>query len=266
MIEIEQRQVIVKPVVRSKFHNISSHAGTGTSFDGAQMDLATGYYNTGLSKEEELHYCEELGLPKGTLAKTNGAFWGSVLNLRVPNDKQYIFNIGTIMDEIKFRAFINRGNVAKNETELKLKPRAEFVVIDPESVAKVEEIEINAKMEAQDALRELTLDEKKGYLKLYGKRGLNDVSDRIINTTLFKEVDANPKKFLTFYNNPDIALMISIEEMIEAGVLVKKGSFYNYQNEVIGNSIDAVISFFKDLKNQSIKISADAIVKKAKGK
>lgn len=170
------------------------------------------------------------------------------------------------MDEIKLKALLENDKVAKNELELKLSPRAEFYVVDPESVAKVEEIEINFKMEAMDALRKLTIEDKKGYLKLYGKRGADDASDTFVSTSLFKEVDKDPKKFMDFFSNPDIALRISIEEMIEAGVLKKNGNYYNYQNEVIGNSVDAVISFFKDLKNQSIKINAESVVKKAKGK
>jgi hypothetical protein len=263
--KIETRQVIIKPVTRAKFGKISAHSGTGTSFEGAQMDSATGYYKTGLSKEEEKFFEEELALPKGTLAKTNGAFWGSCLNLRIPNDKQYIFNIGTIMDEIKFRALTNRGNVAKNEILLKSTPMAEFYVVDEEAKAKVEELEIDYKLECYDAYKELSLDERKGYLKLFGGyRGLDTMSEKVVNTSLFKEIEKNPAKFMSFVKNPDVKLMIDIEEMIEAGVLVKKGSFYTYQNETIGNSVDAVVAFFKDLRNQSIKLSADAIVKKNK--
>ena len=265
--QVVQRQVILKPVKRMKFHNISAHSGTGTAFEGAQMDSATGYYKTGLSKEEEKAFEEELALPKGTLAKTNAAFWGSCLNLRIPNDKDFRFNVGTLMDEIKLRALINRGNVAKNELLLKLTPMAEFYVEDNEAKAKVEELEINHELEAYGAYQDLSLDEKKGYLKLYGGyRGLNSVSEKVINTSLFKEVKKDPIKFMSFVKNPDIKLMIDIEEYIESGILVKKGSFYTYQNETIGNSITAVIEFFKDLKNQSVKITADQIVKKQKSK
>ncbi len=97
---------------------------------------------------------------------------------------------------------------------------------------------------------------------MYGKRGLDAVSDAFVNTQLFKEVDLNPQKFLGFVSNPDIKLRISIEEMIESGVLTKKGHYYNFQNEVIGNSVESVIDFFRDLKNQSIKIAAESESKK----
>jgi len=47
--KVDVRQVVIKPVKRIKFDKISAHSGTGTSFEGAQMDSATGYYKTGLS-------------------------------------------------------------------------------------------------------------------------------------------------------------------------------------------------------------------------
>jgi hypothetical protein len=52
--------------------------------------------------------------------------------------------------------------------------------------------------------------------------------------------------------------------MIDAGALVKKGNYYTFQNETIGNSVEAVIAFFKDLRNQSAKIAADTVVKQNK--
>ena len=41
--------------------------------------------------------------------------------------------------------------------------------------------------------------------------------------------------------------------MLEAGTLKRKNSFYSFGEEVIGNSIESLISYFKDPKNQSIK-------------
>jgi len=260
--EVKQRSVIIKPVKKIKFSGVTHHTGTGTSIEGAQLSKQG--YKTGLTKKEEEQYCEELGLPKGTLSKNNGDFWGSCLNLRLTHDKPYTFIIETLMDEIKLKALLNNSRIAENELKLREMPMAEFYVEDAEARAKIEEVTINYKMEAIDALRELSSEDKKGYLRLYGKRGLDAVSDAFVNTQLFKEVDLNPQKFLGFVSNPDIKLRISIEEMIESGVLTKKGHYYNFQNEVIGNSVESVIDFFRDLKNQSIKIAAESESKKKK--
>lgn len=270
--EINKRTIVIKPVPRIKFSGQTHYSNTGTVIEGAQIGK-TGY-KTGLTKEEEKKYEIELGLPTGTLSKTvhattpkeNDLFWSGLLNLRLNNDtkKPTYFHVETLLDEIKLKCLLENSRIAKNEFELKKMPLAEFYVEDAEAKAKVEEVVINHKMEAIDALRDLTPEEKRGFLKLYGKRNLENNSDSFVNTNLFKEVDADPVRFLNFFNNPDIKLRISIEEMVEAGTLLKKGQYYFFENENIGNSVDAVVAFFKDLKNQSIKIAAQTATKNKK--
>lgn len=257
--EIKERTIIIKPISRNKFSGHSSYKGTGISFEGAQLSKA-GLYKTGLSKEEEVLFCEELGLPKGTLSKNNDVFWGSVLNIRIPQDKVYRFNVFTLMDEIRLRVLLNNDQIAENE--LKKTSITNFYVDDAQAKANVEEVENNDLMEATDKLRTLTTDEKRGYLKLYGKSGLDSVSESIVNTTLFKEVTKAPSKFIKLFDNPDVKIRIEIEEMIQAKTLKKSGNYYSFQNEVLGTSIESVIAYFKDIRNQSTKIHAVADSKK----
>ena len=263
MYTIEQREYTIVPVAREKFSGHSAYPNTGTSFEGAQLG-AEGY-KTGLSIAEEVEFCKELGLATGTLAKSNSTFWSTILNLRLSNDKSNTYRIGSLMDEIKYRVLCNMNRIAKDKGALAKNPRAEFYIEDVEAAAKEEEKILNVKMESMDAFRDLSSSEKKGYLKLYGRRGTNAMSDAFINTSLFNEIDKNPNKFLNFRQNPDISLRIDIEEMLEARTLVKKGTFYSFEDEVIGSSIDSVISFFKDPKRQSIKIAAKIATKEANG-
>ncbi len=257
--ETQVKQIIIKPVVKAKFSGISAHSNTKTSLEGAQ--LGRNGYKTGLSKEDEKYYEKELNKPSGFFGKDNKEFWASVLNLSLPNDKPYYFTVDSLMDEIKYKVILQHSAIANNELELAKNPTALFYIEDREAKAKVEEVFIDFKMDAQEAFSNLTTDEKKGYLKLYGKKGVEQLSDRIIKTELFKELDKDPKKFLDYTKDPDITLRISIEDMLEVGTLTKKGYYYNFNGEVIGESVDSVISFFKDLKNQSIKIAAENATK-----
>lgn len=259
---VETKQIVIKPVVKAKFAGISAHSNTKTALEGAQ--LGKGGYKTGLTREEEAHYEQALNKPKGFFSKDNTEFWSSVLNLSLPNDKAYYFVIDSLMDEIKYKVILQHSAIANNELELAKNPQALFYIEDKEAKAKIEEVAIDFLIEAQEAFMELTTDEKKGYLRLYGKKGVQELSDRIIKTELFKEVNKDPKKFLDLTRDTDVKLRISIEEMLESGVLTKRGSYYNFENEVIGNSVDAVVSFFKDLKNQSLKIAAENATNKIK--
>lgn len=266
MIEVHQRTVVIKPNKTPKFSGVSSFPNTGQSFETTQLSK-TGY-KTGLSKQEEEAFEIELGLPKGTLNKGNEAFWSQIPNLRLPNDKDTYFEVVTLMDEIKLRALLENSRIAKNQTLLKSNPNAEFYVQDLEAVAKETENKVSTKWEAIDALRSLSLEEKKGFLKLYGPqyRGLDSVSETYINGSLSEEVDKNPVRFLNFFKNPDIKIMISVENMLDAGTLTKNGQYYKFENEVIGNTIEQVIVFFKNPRNQSIKFAATEATKKPKSK
>lgn len=260
--EVQTKSIVIKPVVKAKFSGQSSYSNTRTSLEGAQ--LGKGGYKTGLTREEEVKFAEELNLPKGTLSKSNKEFWGSILNLSLPNDKPFYMTIDSLMDEIRYRVLLEHDAIANNELLLAKNPRAEFYIEDAEAKAKSEEIGINYKMEANEAFSKLTGEEKKGFLKLYGKKGVSNMSDIVVKTQLFKEVEVNPEKFISLVSNPDIKTRIEIEEMLEAGTLLKKGQYYQFEDEVIGNSIDAVIGFFKDYKNQSIKIAAKAATQSKK--
>ena len=267
--EVKARKIVIKPVKRAKFSGHSSLPGAGIGFEGAQ--IGKDGYKTGLTREEEATLCEELGLPKGTLSKNinnpyqpNDYFWGSILNTRFSREKDTEFVVDSLMDELKLKVLLLRNDFAANELELAKKPHAEFYIDDVEAKAKVEEVIINYKMDAFDAMRTLALEDKKGYLKIYGKRGLNDVSEAFVQSALFKEVDSNPKKFLELYNNPDIKIMMEIEDFMESGHLQKRGNFYVFQNETLGNSVESVISYFKDIRNQGTKIAVTQAINKTK--
>lgn len=263
MTEVAEKTIVIKPATKIKFSGVSSYTNTRTTIEGAQIGKG-GAYNTGLTREEEIHYEKELGLAPGTLNKHNGAFWGHVLDLSLPMDKAYTMTISSPMDELKLKVLLASDRVANNELELQKNPKAEFFIEDKEAKAKIEELAIDLNFTAMEAFQSLILDEKIGYLKLYGKTGVNDMSEKFIKTELYKEIVKDPKKFLDFTKNPDITLRIQIQDMLELGTLKRKGSYYNFEDEVIGPSIDSVVAFFKDIKNQSLKIAALSANKKTK--
>lgn len=264
--KVLEREVVIKPVVKQKFSGVSAYPRAHYVIEGAQLGKAG--YKTGLTQDEEREFEKALGLTEGTLNKNyvegKKSFWSDFMNLNLPLDKPFYFNVTTVLDELKLKVILQRTDIANNELELSRNPNAIFFIEDKEAKAKIEELSIDLAMTANEAFNELTIDEKKGYLKLYGKKGVETLSDRMIKTELYKEVNKDPKKFIAFTKNPDIELMIQIQDMLETGVLVKKNNYYNFENEVIGNSIDSVIAFFKDVKNQSVKIAANQTAKNKK--
>ena len=261
--EVVEKQYIIKPVVKNRFAGVSSHSKARVSIEGAQLGMSG--YKTGLTVAEQAEFEEALGLPARTLNKNNKEFWSTVLEMSLPRDKQYFFNVGSPMDALKFKVLSQRDDIAVSEMELPSKPNALFYIVDEEAKAKINEKKMNVEFEALEFIMEATAEEKKGFAKLFGKKGVEELSEKVIKTFLYEKAKESPDLFLTMTkNNPDMKTKILIAEMLENGILTKKGSFYNYQGEVVGNSIDAVISFLKDPKNQSISITAKQIVKNVK--
>ena len=147
------------------------------------------------------------------------------------------------------------------------RPDARCVAIfidDKEAKAQIEEKKIDLEFELMDKFNELSMSEKRGYLKLYGRTGVNDVSDKIVKTELWKEAQKDPKKFIAFTTDKDIQIRIDIQDMLETGVIFKKNNFYNFGQEVIGKDIDAVVAYFKDVNKQSVKLAAKAETERIK--
>lgn len=246
------KEYIIKPVVKAKFSGISSLPKTRTVFTGAQLDK-NGGYKTGLTVEEERTFEEELGLPKNTLNRKNADFWGQ-LEFRLNNDKPTTFLIASPMDEVKWRALIERNQIAKTELDISKNPLTSFYIEDKEAKAKVIEKQADLKLEALDIFSDMSSDERRGILKLYGLRGLEDISDRQIKAALFEKIEFDINKFLTLVKDKNLKTRIMIEDLLEKGMLTKKGQYYVYEGESLGSSLDAVVEFFNDPKNQSIKI------------
>jgi len=256
-------QIIIKPLSRPKFSGISSHSKTFTVITGAQLDQ-TGLYKTGLTKEDEAKYESDLNLPKGTLSKRNSDFWGT-LDIRLFNDKPTYFSIASPLDEIKYKVILQHSLIANNEMEILNNPMVGFYIEDLESKAKVEEIGLNLEFEAMQILMDSTIEDKRGLLKVYpNTKGVDTFSETMVKTELMKRVKENPKRFIELSQDPDLKVRILIEDLLNSGKLIKKGSFYNYEGEVIGSSIESAISYFKDLKNQSVKLVAEQDIKNSK--
>lgn len=259
---IETKQIKIKPVTKSKFSGISFHSKTSTVINGAQLDKS-GLYKTGLTQEEEKFYEEQLNLPKGNLNKRNEKFWGT-LDIRLFNDKPTYFTIASPLDELKYKVILEHNFIANNELELVKNPMAQFYIEDIEAKAKLQEKGIKRKFEAMKILMDLTIEEKRGFLKLYGVRGVDNVSETVVNANLYGEVEKDPDRFIDYAQDPDLKIKIMIENLLEQGMLKKKGAYYTYENETIGSSLDAAVEFFKDPKNQSVKIVMEQEAKNRK--
>lgn len=258
-LETEVKALVIKPIVRPKFSGVSSYSKTQTVFCGAELD-PNGLYKTGLTREEEKHYESVLNLAQGTLGKKS-PFWGD-LEIRINNDKPTRFTLSGYMDELKEKVIKAHSKIANSELHLAANPQAMFYIDDPEAKATLEAQKMDYELAALDAFTELLIEDKRSMLRLYGKSGIDNMSETMVKAELYKEVKKDPAYFVKILQNPKLMKTTALlQELIEKRIVNKKGAYYYNNEDLMGKSTDDAVSYLMDLKNQSIKIDLEKRVK-----
>lgn len=246
------KYLVIKPIVKPKFSGVSSYVKTQTVFCGAEMD-SNGLYKTGLTREEEKEYEKILNLAPGTLGRKS-EFWGN-LEIRVNNDKSTRFALSGPMDELREKVIMAHSKIANSELHLASTPNALFYIDDPEEKAKLESAKIDYELKALDEYTTLAIEDKRAMLRLYGHSGVDDMSETMIKTELYKEVKKDPMYFVKKLAKPqEMKNEALLKELIEKRIVTKKGAHYMYNEDTIGGSTDAALGYLADPKNQSIKL------------
>jgi hypothetical protein len=229
---------------------------------GAQLSN-TGLYKTGLSTEDEAYYEKELNLPKGTLSKRNADFWGD-MEVRLRNDKLTIFNIVNAYDELKFRMLQEHDWIANTEHDVPGNSTAKFYIYDPEAASKIEAAKMEFEFAAIEAFTVASIEEKRGLLRIFGKRGVDSMSETMVKAELYKEVKKDPKEFLRLIKSKDTPTRALLEALLEKEVIKKKGTYFYNGEDLLGSSTDEVVGYLSDLKNQAVKIALENKLKPSK--
>lgn len=255
--------MIIRPLIKTKFSGISSYARTQTIIQGAQLDK-TGLYKTGLTLDEETHYEKELNLPKGSLNKRS-PFWGD-LEIRLNNDKITIFSIVSPHDEIKHKVILAHGIIANTEYDVEKQANCKFFIYDPEAASKIEAGKIDFELEAIEMFTSLPIEERRNLLRVYGKRGVDDMSETMIKSELYKKMKENSKDFIELASKKETQVKGMIESMIEKGIIKKRGTYFYNGEDLLGSSTDEVVGYLTDIKNQAVKLALENKLKPKKVK
>ena len=97
-------------------------------------------------------------------------------------------------------------------------------------------------------------DTKNGRLtkcKLLGKY-MENAPDSDVEDYLYQVAEKNPDMVLELYTSGDIALKLLLIDAKKNGVILKKDGMYNYADNVLGATDDAVLLFFKTPSNKRV--------------
>ena len=209
----------------------------------------SGSIYTGLTPEDETKFEKALGLETGTLAK-GSPYWTNfcvkIGSRPMLLDDQYP------RQEMIIKFLSGHKRVA---TSLDLFDAGkDYLLINREAEA-IEQNKTNKlRREAIKEFDKLSLDQMRKCLRLFGVKSDN-MSNELVESTLFALVDKNPNKFFTkWIDNKSKETEFIIEEAIAKGVIRKEHTQYYYGTEMFADSIESAIAYLDSKKNQDLKL------------
>ena len=81
---------------------------------------------------------------------------------------------------------------------------------------------------------------------------MENAPDSDVEDYLYQVAEKNPDMVLELYTSGDIALKLLLIDAKKNGVILKKDGMYNYADNILGATDDAVLLFFKVPSNKRI--------------
>ena len=210
----------------------------------------SGSIYTGLTPEDEKYFEKALGYEEGHLSKSSD-FWTT-----------FCVKVGSrtvlLDDSIPRQAMIIKflsGHKRVATSLDKLSAGKDYLLINREAEA----VEANKQNKLRrDAIKEfdkLSLEQMRKCLRLFGVKADN-MSNELVESTLFGIVDKQPKKFFDkWINNTVKETEFILEEAIAKGVIRKDKTHYFYGSDMFADSLDDAIAYLDSKKNQDLKLA-----------
>lgn len=210
----------------------------------------SGSIYTGLTPEEEKYFEKALGYEDGTLAK-GSSFWDTFC-VRV-GARSVILDDQFPRQAMMIKFLEGHKRVATSLD--KLTAGKDYLLINRQAEA-IEQNKLNK--QRRDAIKnfdKLSLEDMRKCLRLFGVSA-NNMSNELVESTLFALVDKNPKRFFDLWvNNKNKETQFLIEEALTKGVLRKDRTQYYYGTEMLADSLQDCIAYLDNKKNQDLKLS-----------
>lgn len=240
-------QVILRPIGWNKWSGILKYKNC---FDDLGPYLTrSGAMYTGLTMEDEKRLGSLLGLDLSR-SSTN-PFW---VNFRIRTSvNDIILDTDDPLDELKY--LFCKGHKRVKGSLLEQKATADFVLINRDEEAKLENSFNRIKRDAIKEFDKLTPTEIRKALRLFGYNA-ESMSSEVAENRLYTFVEANPNKFMDrWVNNKSREIEALIEIAISKNIIRRNKNIYKYGSEIIGNSLEDAVNFLMSPNNQDIRLA-----------
>lgn len=210
----------------------------------------SGSIYTGLTPEDEKYFEKALGYPEGHLAKTS-EFW-TTFCVKV-GARTLLLDDSIPRQQMIIKFLTGHKRVATSLD--RLDAGKDYLLVNREAEAVEQNKQNKLRRDAVKEFDKLSIEQMRKCLRMYGVRP-DDMSNELIESTLFSLVDKNPKKFFyKWVDNKNKETEYLIEEAIAKGVIRKDRTQYYYGSEMFADSLDDAISYLDAKKNQDLKLS-----------
>ena len=210
----------------------------------------SGSIYTGLTPEDEKYFEKALGYPEGHLAKTS-EFW-TTFCVKV-GARTLLLDDSIPRQQMIIKFLTGHKRVATSLD--RLDAGKDYLLVNREAEAVEQNKQNKLRRDAVKEFDKLSIEQMRKCLRMYGVRP-DDMSNELIESTLFSLVGKNPKKFFyKWVDNKNKETEYLIEEAIAKGVIRKDRTQYYYGSEMFADSLDDAIAYLDAKKNQDLKLS-----------
>lgn len=210
----------------------------------------SGSIYTGLTPEDEKYFEKALGYSEGHLAKTS-EFW-TTFCVKV-GARTLLLDDSIPRQQMIIKFLTGHKRVATSLD--RLDAGKDYLLVNREAEAVEQNKQNKLRRDAVKEFDKLSIEQMRKCLRVYGVRP-DDMSNELIESTLFSLVDKNPKKFFQkWVDNKNKDTEYLIEEAIAKGVIRKDRTQYYYGSEMFADSLDDAIAYLDAKKNQDLKLS-----------
>ena len=210
----------------------------------------SGSIYTGLTPEDEKYFEKALGYTEGHLAKAS-EFW-TTFCVKV-GARTLLLDDSIPRQQMIIKFLTGHKRVATSLD--RLDAGKDYLLVNREAEAVEQNKQNKLRRDAVKEFDKLSIEQMRKCLRMYGVRP-DDMSNELIESTLFSLVDKNPKKFFQkWVDNKNKDTEYLIEEAIAKGVIRKDRTQYYYGSEMFADSLDDAIAYLDAKKNQDLKLS-----------
>lgn len=210
----------------------------------------SGSIYTGLTPEDERYFEKALGYEQGHLSKQSD-FW-TTFCVKV-GSRTVILDDQIPRQDMIIKFLSGHKRVATSLD--KLNAGKDYILINREAEA-VEANKVNKlRREAIKEFDKMSLEQMRKCLRLFGVKADN-MSNELIESTLFNFVDKQPKRFFEkWVDNKSKETEFILEEAIAKGVIRKDKTHYFYGSDMFADSLEDAIAYLDSKKNQDLKMA-----------